>query len=178
MTEEGKRCDSKIKWSAKGQVRLPSSVTLPPQFALYKTTSIPNRLYKHYHHHRQCATFSSGEGFHSIRRFPHGKTFSLHWNTCRYCPDRGKPCHYDHLSTFTRSITNRSVSDPSCHFLHSALKNPKFKKAPENRRLLNEFKILTPPLMKLSKRKNISKGGIGCSVTLLLLGADLLFLAS
>ncbi len=32
--------------------------------------------------------------------------------------------------------------------------------------------------MKLSKRKNISKGGIGRSVTLLLLGADLLFLAS
>ena len=122
--------------------------------------------------------FSRGEGFHSIRRFPHCKTFSLHFNICRYCPDRGKPCHYDHLSTFTRSITNRSVSDPSCHFLHSALKNPKFKKAPENRRFLNEFKILTPPLMKLSKRKNISKGGIGCSVTLLLFGADLLFLAS
>ena len=95
VTEEGKRCASKIERSAKGQVRLPSSVTLPPQFTLYKTTSIPNRLYKHYHHHRQCATFSSGEGFHSIRRFPHCKTFSLHCNICRYCPDRGKPCHYD-----------------------------------------------------------------------------------
>jgi len=37
---------------------------------------------------------------------------------------------------------------------------------------------MTPPLIKLSKRKNLSKGGIGCSVTLLLLGVDLLFLAS
>ena len=36
-----------------------------------------------------------------------------------------------------------------------------------------------PPLMKLSKRETVSKGGFGCSVTLLLFfGVDFLFLAS
>ena len=63
MTEEGKRCASKIGRSARGQVRLPSSVTLPPTFSRNKTTAIPNRFDRGKHHRRQCATFSSGEGF-------------------------------------------------------------------------------------------------------------------
>ena len=44
VTEEGKRCDSYIGRSAKGQVRFPSSVTLPQMFAQNKITSVPNRL--------------------------------------------------------------------------------------------------------------------------------------
>ncbi|MBQ3988537.1 MAG: hypothetical protein II629_07225, partial [Ruminococcus sp.] len=61
---EGKRNVSKIGRSAKGEVRLPSSVTLPPKFALSNGfyllltdyAKITNLL-------RQCAIFSSGEGF-------------------------------------------------------------------------------------------------------------------
>ncbi|MBQ1308329.1 MAG: hypothetical protein IIY54_01370 [Ruminococcus sp.] len=62
VTEEGKRSVSKIGRSAKGQVRLPSSVTLPPTFDSIKTPSVTNLFDKDKRHHRQCATFSSGEG--------------------------------------------------------------------------------------------------------------------
>ncbi|MBQ1944261.1 MAG: hypothetical protein II346_04535 [Ruminococcus sp.] len=98
MTEEGKRSVSKIGRSAKGQVRLPSSVTLPPTFALNKMTSIPNRNDKKYRQRRQCATFSSGEGFRNVRRFSHNQTFLQNNNRLPLLPDRGKPCPYDLFS--------------------------------------------------------------------------------
>ena len=62
MTEEGKRCASKIGRSARGQVRLPSSVTLPPKLAFNKATCFTDRFYEDNRSHRQRATFSSGEG--------------------------------------------------------------------------------------------------------------------
>ncbi|MBQ5744993.1 MAG: hypothetical protein IIV82_07875 [Ruminococcus sp.] len=98
VTEEGKRSVSKIGRSAKGQVRLPSSVTLPPTFALNKMTSIPNRNDKKYRQRRQCATFSSGEGFRNVRRFSHNQTFLQNNNRLPLLPDRGKPCPYDLFS--------------------------------------------------------------------------------
>ena len=63
VTEEGKRSVSWIGRTARGQVRLPSSVTLPPKFGRIQNSFISNRLRNDYRYHRQCATFSSGEGF-------------------------------------------------------------------------------------------------------------------
>ncbi|MBQ1308619.1 MAG: hypothetical protein IIY54_02855 [Ruminococcus sp.] len=98
VTEEGKRSVSKIGRSAKGQVRLPSSVTLPPTLEINKTAFISNRLNAGQHHHRQCATFSSGEGFRNVRRFSHNQTFLQNNNRLPLLPDRGKPCPYDLFS--------------------------------------------------------------------------------
>ncbi|MBQ5743667.1 MAG: hypothetical protein IIV82_01135, partial [Ruminococcus sp.] len=51
---------------------MPSSVTLPPVFDICKASSFSNRFDREKHHHRQCATFSSGEGFQAfVERFNH-----------------------------------------------------------------------------------------------------------
>jgi hypothetical protein len=76
VTEEGKRGASEIGRSARGQVRLPSSVTLPPKLNEIQKSSIPNRLFNSNRHHRQCATFSSGEGFGAGGKL-YGKTASF-----------------------------------------------------------------------------------------------------
>ncbi len=54
---------------------MPSSVTLPPTLEINKTAFISNRLNAGQHHHRQCATFSSGEGFRIVKRFSHCEIF-------------------------------------------------------------------------------------------------------
>ena len=98
VTEEGKRTCPFADRPIQEVLRLPSSVTLPPTFALNKMTSIPNRNDKKYRQRRQCATFSSGEGFRNVRRFSHDQTFLQNNNRLPLLPDRGKPCPYDLFS--------------------------------------------------------------------------------
>lgn len=57
--------------------------------------------------------FSRGEGFRIIKRFLHCKPFLSDHTRQPLQPDRGKPCHYKQSMTFSRSLNNRSVSDPS-----------------------------------------------------------------
>ena len=98
VTEEGKRTCPFADRPIQEVLRLPSSVTLPPTFALNKMTSIPNRNDKKYRQRRQCATFSSGEGFRNVRRFSHNQAFLQNNNRLPLLPDRGKPCPYDLFS--------------------------------------------------------------------------------
>ncbi|MBQ4179579.1 MAG: hypothetical protein II615_02325, partial [Ruminococcus sp.] len=76
VTENGKRGAYENGRLARGQVRLPSSVTLPPKLNEIQKSSIPNRLFNSNRHHRQCATFSSGEGFGAGGKL-YGKTASF-----------------------------------------------------------------------------------------------------
>ena len=70
VTEEGKRSVSYLGRSVRGQVRLPSSVTAPQNvqilqhFILFQNTAITITILL-----RCRATFPSGEGFCSLRRF-------------------------------------------------------------------------------------------------------------
>ncbi|MBQ2486767.1 MAG: hypothetical protein II517_00320, partial [Ruminococcus sp.] len=74
MTEEGKRTCSFADRPILEALRLPSFVTLPPKLDRIKSEPFTDRLYKDKQHNRQCATFSSGEGFwHSARPYVLGK---------------------------------------------------------------------------------------------------------
>jgi len=64
-------------------------------FVLNKMTSISNRYEIKYRQRRQCATFSSGEGFRIVKRFSHNQTFPYNNDRLPLLPDRGKPCHYN-----------------------------------------------------------------------------------
>ena len=75
VTEEGKRTCPFADRPIQEALRLPSSVTLPPTLEINKTAFISNRLNAGQHHHRQCATFSSGEGFRIVKRFSHCEIF-------------------------------------------------------------------------------------------------------
>ncbi len=84
VTEEGKRCASKIGRSARGQVRLPSSVTLPPKLAFNKATCFTDRFYEDNRSHRQRATFSSGEGLYFYPTLHAREPLTISQNNCLF----------------------------------------------------------------------------------------------